>query len=321
MMSSYIITTRTRNEDGTFGKDHGDDFSYLGVSDKSKEPKWVDDDYYDIRYWMGHIVDEAKKDNDANILFFVHGYNTSAEEALERQRYIEQGLDNAGVPTVVVGFDWPTLSSVAGYIYDRQEAHQAAHDLVNGLIIPFSLYNDPDCTVNVNILAHSMGNYCLREAFRTTDKIRKDTIPNDWRVNQIILVAADIASDSFTVDHPDVASMFNHCTRITNYYNQFDEALAVSNIKRVGLDPRLGRVGMPLSAENNPKSIDVNCSERYKHIVDDVYSLSNMVQSHSWYFDDLIWFQDLAHTITGIEHSQIPTRSIINNNLFQLNGK
>jgi hypothetical protein len=95
--------------------------------------------------------------------------------------------------------------------------------------------------------------------------------------------------------------------RLTNYSNPFDAVLKLSNVKRVGVAPRVGRVGLPESVPD--KAVNVDCGRDYaahEAEMDDVLG----AKSHSWHFGDPVFTMDLLHTLDGdIDRRAIPTRA------------
>jgi esterase/lipase superfamily enzyme len=254
----------------------------------------------------------------------VHGYNTPPEESLTRQRLVEEELIERGFKCMLIGFDWPTAGSPALYAYDRFEAQNAASLLVKGGIIPFANYTLKDCPIKIHVMAHSMGGFVVREAFRAVDKGRNSDLANDWRIGQLVLFAADISSECFALNDTEMVPVFNHCGRLTNYFSGYDEALAVSNVKNIDISSRVGRVGMPIDTPAHEKAVDVDCGPRYaaipenerkqnlKKVIDDMVS-------HSWYLGDPIWYDDLAYTLKGqVDRNSIPTRTRVGPNDFVL---
>jgi hypothetical protein len=80
--------------------------------------------------------------------------------------------------------------------------------------------------------------------------------------------------------------------------------LKLSNIKRVGVAPRVGRVGLPDSAPD--KAVNVNCGGHYETLQRDP-DVSHW--DHAWYFSDPVFAEDLVHTLQGdIDRHYIPTR-------------
>jgi len=168
-------------------------------------------------------------------------------------------------------------------------------------------------------MAHSMGGFVVREAFRSVDKSRLSELPNDWRIGQMVLFAADVSSECFELDHPDMVPVFNHCGRLTNYFSGYDEALAVSNVKNIDIDSRVGRIGMPEETPADKKAIDVDCGPRYHAVTNRQFTVIDGMVSHSWYLEDSVWYDDLAITLKGqIDRDSLPTRSKIGKNDFVL---
>ncbi len=276
-----------------------------------------------VSQWLKEIVSHANPSPAKkwlDVIFFVHGYNTDAKEALLRQRLVEAELGKRHFECMVIGFDWPTAGNAALYSYDRFEAQQAAAYLVKGGIIPFTKFTLKDCPVNVHLMAHSMGGFVVREAFRSVDKGRDANLANDWRIGQLVLFAADISSDCFSINNPDMLPVFRHCGRLTNYFSGHDEALAASNAKNIDFSSRVGRVGMPIRTPANDKALDVNCGPRYAAVPERKFKTIDGMVSHSWYLEDDLWYDDLAYTLMGqLDRNVIPTRTFIGENDFELN--
>ena len=253
------------------------------------------------------------------VVFYVHGYNTDPAEALLRQRRLDRELAARDLPCTVVGFDWPTGGTAAAYLHDRLQAQGAALALVEGAILPFLRARRPDCPTPVHLLAHSMGAFVLREAFRAADQSHRPDLGGPWRVAQVVLVAADLSSDSFRGDHPDMAPVFARCGRLTNHFSGHDQALAVSSLKHLDLASRVGRVGMPAGAPGSARAVDVDCGPRYLAVPDRRLAELDGLVSHSWYLEDPRWHDDLAHTLRGaLGRAHFPTRSPVGENDFVL---
>lgn len=329
-MSSYVLSVRSKDKKADeFGVDVGVP-TYLVVPDGKEEPKPSQAVAGGVKAWMKAIVDEANPPGAApedrlDIVFFVHGYNTPADESLTRQRLVQAELRKRNFKCIVVGFDWPTKGGDLGaalYAVDREMAQDTAAWLVKGGIVPFTIFSAEVCPVNVHLMAHSMGGFVVREAFRTVDKARNPNLSNDWRIGQVVLFAADISSSCFELGNSDMDGVFNHCGRLTNYFSGYDKALAVSNAKNIDIDSRVGRVGMPVDTPVPGKALDVDCGPRYATNPDPKFKVIDGMPSHSWYLEDSIWYDDLAYTLQGnTDRNSIPTRSLKGENDFVLNTK
>lgn len=322
-MSSFVLSIRDEvSSENKFGVRIGS-VSYLQVPDDATEPM-PSHKVGDVRQWLDGIVGQANPPGttagkELDIVFFVHGYNTDAKEALVRQRLVEEELRKRHFGCMVIGFDWPTAGSVALYAYDRFNAQDAASYLVKGGIIPFTQYTAKDCPINIHVMAHSMGGFVVREAFRNVDKGHAANLANDWRIGQMVLFAADLSSECFSLNNSDMVSVFNHCGRLTNYFSGYDEALAVSNIKNIDISQRVGRIGMPTNNPGHEKALDVDCGPRYLEVPDRKFQVIHGMTSHSWYLEDEVWYDDLAFTLQGnIDRNAIPTRTKIGENDFVL---
>lgn len=318
-MDSFVLCVRDKDKQAdAFGTDVGG-ASYLRVPGGVAVPA-PSHALANPTTWLQAIADEASrpgKDVELDVVFFAHGYNTDPSEALLRQRLVQTELATRDYKCVVVGFDWPTAGNVFAYALDRFKAEDSAAMLVDAGIIPFTKFLIPNCPINVHLMAHSMGAFVVREAFRAIDKGRNADLSNDWRIGQMVLFAGDISSKCFAIGDPEMLPVFKHCGRLTNYFSGYDEALAVSNAKNIDIDERVGRVGMPVDTPAHDKAIDVDCGPRYAAVPKRTpFAHIHGMTSHSWYMEDPVWYDDLAITLDGsVDRNSIRTRKKATGNL------
>ncbi|NSX54068.1 alpha/beta hydrolase [Parasulfitobacter algicola] len=264
--------------------------------------------------WRNAVMDDACPNHSGHgeIVFYVHGFNTTTQNTLARHRLIKNGLRRQGFKGTVVSFDWPAADKALNYLEDRTDAKETARRLVDDGIRVFAQMQTPECGINLHIMAHSMGCYVVREAFDDADD-RRSIASTNWSVSQMLFVSADVSAASMAAENPKSASLYRHCMRLTNYANPYDGILSLSDVKRIGAAPRAGRVGLPQNAPQKAVNVDVGA-----------YYDENRVQfqdlefpAHSWYFYDETFMRDAFCTITGeIDRNAIPTRTGIRNSLI-----
>ena len=121
------------------------------------------------------------------VLVFVHGYNTMFAEGLYRFAQVVHDSKAVAVPVL---FTWASRGKLTDYVYDNNSATAARDDLEHTLRL--ILASDAE---QVNILAHSMGNWVTVEALRQI-KI-SGRIPAREKFGHIILASPDIDIDVF----------------------------------------------------------------------------------------------------------------------------
>ncbi|MGW1419484.1 alpha/beta hydrolase [Bradyrhizobium manausense] len=242
-----------------------------------------------------------------DILFFVHGYANTVENVDDRHKLIQAGLTANGFSCQVISFDWPSGDLALGYLRDRDEARLASVRLVSHGIKLFVRAQAEKCDINVHILGHSTGAFLIREAFDHADD--GQATATAWTAGQLVLIAGDVSAASFSAGNPETESTYRHCYRLTNFCSGYDEVLQISNVKRIGLSPRVGRVGLPADAP--PKAVNVDCSEHFHATYPPTGDVSiDVPMSHSWYFSDAKFLRDLTITLKGaVDRTLIPTRS------------
>lgn len=268
--------------------------------------------------WFNQVQHESGVTDTkmGNVVFFVHGFNTKQHEMRARHKKIVAGLEAQGFDGVVISYDWPSDGTALGYASDRSDARGAANFLLDKGIKEFARRQTADCTINLHILAHSMGCFVVREAFDYADD-NHAVAQTSWSVSQVALVAADISAKSMTKGSSQSSSLYRHSVRQTNYYSPLDEILSISNVKRVGVARRLGRVGLP--DDHSETAVNLYCGEYFrsnKHQFD-----SGLSVSHTWYFDSPRFYEDLFHTLEGkLDRKEIPTRGITDQGNLALSG-
>jgi esterase/lipase superfamily enzyme len=162
------------------------------------------------------------------VLVFVHGYNTRFGEAVFR---LAQIVHDSGITAAPILFTWPSRGELLGYTYDRESANYSRDALE---LLLQGLQKDP-AVGEIDVLAHSMGNWVTLEALRQMAIRDKRLAP---KIKNVMLASPDVDVDVFRrqfselgADHPP----------FTIFVSRDDEALAASQ-KVWGDRPRLGAV-------------------------------------------------------------------------------
>ncbi len=170
-------------------------------------------------------------------LVFIHGYNTSFDNAAYRTAQVAYDLKFDGAPFL---YSWPSGGSVASYTYDRESVEQARSYLHEFL----DLVVKDSGAKSVSIIAHSMGNQLMLDVLRD---MRPNTAPGGVVVSQVILAAPDVDRDAFEGLARDIQGLANG---VTLYAAANDRALNASRrfhggVPRAGDVPEGGPVVVP----------------------------------------------------------------------------
>jgi esterase/lipase superfamily enzyme len=145
---------------------------------------------------------------------FVHGYNTSFDNALYRTAQIAYDLKFDGATFL---YSWPSGGAVASYTYDRESA-QASEPYLKEFL---EMVVKQTGAKSVSVIAHSMGNQPLLDVLRDM----KAAAPKDVQISQVILAAPDVDADGFTNLAKTIQGLAKN---VTLYVASNDRALIVS---------------------------------------------------------------------------------------------
>jgi esterase/lipase superfamily enzyme len=147
-------------------------------------------------------------------IVFVHGYNTSFDNALYRTAQIAYDLEFDGAAFL---YSWPSGGGVASYTYDRESA-QASEPYLRQFL---EMVVKETGAKSVSIIAHSMGNQPVMDVLRDM----KSAAPPGVTISQVILAAPDVDADNFT----NLAQAIKGFAKgVTLYASSNDRALLVS---------------------------------------------------------------------------------------------
>ena len=205
----------------------------------------VSADYIDKQQLSAAVSAAAKPAGQRNVLIFVHGFNTRFDDAVYR---FAQVVHDANAPGIPVLFTWPSRGELKlrAYTYDRESANYsrgAFEQLIE------TLAANPNVK-DINIVAHSMGNWVTLEALRDM-AIRNGKIGS--KVRNVMLVAPDVDVDVFRTE---MQSMGKSRPRFFLFASQDDSALSFSKsvwggVQRIGaIDPAQEPYKSELAQEN-----------------------------------------------------------------------
>lgn len=265
------------------------------------------------RTWFDEVADLADGLKDGrlgkpgDVAVFVHGYNNDIAIVHKRLTQLQADLESEGFRGLAVAFDWPSADNTLNYLEDRHDAAAVAIELVDKAIAPLAGRQSSGCEINVHLLGHSTGAFVIMEAFAAAEK-RKSLYQSYWRVAQVAFIGGDVSSSSLGGDSAWAKPMYDRIMRLTNYANGFDDVLAVSNAKRLGVSPRAGRVGLPKPPHG--KSVNVDCGPFFSAL-DPKAQPAFGTFCHGWHIGNRVFARDLAMTFEGrIDRHAIPTRQL-----------
>jgi esterase/lipase superfamily enzyme len=166
------------------------------------------------------ISDRIAHSQKKEILVFVHGFNTTFEDASRRTAQIAYDMAYDG-PTIL--YSWPSQGSISPIAYnkDGRNAQLTVPHLEE--FLKMLLANSHATTIDV--IAHSMGNRPVTQALRDF-ALENRGQKNKPMFNQVALMAPDVDAALFQQMAHDM-ELSAH--RITLYASSRDAALRLSN--------------------------------------------------------------------------------------------
>lgn len=171
-----------------------------------------------------HISGRVGADRD--ILLYVHGFNTSLEEARLRLTQIAVDARFGGVPVL---FTWPSESGMLSYVSAKERA-TASRDALQGLIRDLAAVPGVG---RVHVLAHSMGSWLAMEALRENAIAGRPDL--DGKLGDVMLAAPDIDLGVFRQQMARLGA----AARVSIFVSRDDRALSLSS-RLAGDRPRVG---------------------------------------------------------------------------------
>jgi len=189
------------------------------------------------------IADRLARRPRRKAFVFVHGFNTSFEDAARRTAQIYNDVQFDGVPLF---YSWPSKGSANDYSHDTNNADQSVAylKLFLGDLAARGSFD------SITLLAHSMGNRALTRAFIELASDLPDAQLASF--SELILAAPDIDADVFRNDiAPALAAAGSP---VTLYASARDLAMVAS--QQLGGAPRAGDTRQGVVVVKGVETID-----------------------------------------------------------------
>jgi esterase/lipase superfamily enzyme len=160
-----------------------------------------------------------KADSTHDALLFVHGFNSSFDDACRRAAQIAYDLKFEGP---VFAYSWPSNNSLADYKKDGDMADWSGPHFTKFLKQALELKG----LNHLHIVAHSMGNRILTK----TIFVDTLTVEEQAHLGQVVFAAPDVARSDF--DQFDTGKV--KAQRLTLYASNHDQALIISKLRNGG---------------------------------------------------------------------------------------
>ncbi len=320
----YFATNRNHlpeNKLEVFGKTFNPDgvaalrFGYADFAD-GKTPKAVEV-YPEEATENGFVVKgsdrflkdlhKAMQGERSDTLIFVHGFNVTFMGALAAGADLAREVRVDGRPLNIVVFSWPSDGAAVplmSYYSDREDARVSGPALARAFLrlkefVTNELSSDDYCQRCLHLMAHSMGNYVLRNGLQAI--IAKDPKSLVRLFDQIILAAPDEDDDTFERDDK-LKPLPAIGRQVTVYFNPNDKALLISDKTKANPD-RLGSDGPRLIDLLPKKVVLVDCRN--------IAAVADKFTQHSYYIHSRAVSQDIAWVLLGLEAEVIQNRDFV----------
>lgn len=209
------------------------------------------------------LVTAGKAKGGVDLILLLHGYASTFEGALERAAEIKRAYATKRRAVEVAVFCWPSdgaLTPLIAYKSDRDDARASAKAVARALLFFFDylrkLSAEEMCQARLNLVAHSMGNYVLRNAVQAIlSEFGGRRLPRAF--TNIFLMAADEDDDALA-DPLKLARLPEMAEAVHVYFSTSDRALTISDLTK-GNPDRLGTAG-PRTLTSLPQKVTlVDC--------------------------------------------------------------
>jgi esterase/lipase superfamily enzyme len=181
----------------------------------------------DARSFQQLLARRVEKSPRKDLFVFVHGYNTSFEEAAQRTAQMAFDLKFPGAP---VFYSWPAETLLRYAIAEKNVEWSLPH-----LIHFLREISQKSGALEIHLIAHSMGNRALTNALNAL-ALQKSVKPQFFQ--NVILAAADVDQLLFAQIQNRIRSLTKN---MTLYASNNDKALQIS--ARIHKVARLGQAG------------------------------------------------------------------------------
>ena len=178
-------------------------------------------------------LSNPQKNQNEDILLYIHGFNNSVEESLLRASQIACDIGFGGR---VAMFSWPSLESPICYYQDKDQIDVAIKKFLDFLVILCQSAR------KVHIIAHSAANLLF-----TRSALAASAILHNFKgkIGQLICAHADVKVefflDVFKDSNTGVAGIESIVDNVTVYYHRRDKALWWAANSIFGTGDRIGR--------------------------------------------------------------------------------
>ena len=192
--------------------------------------------------FLGRITAAVASSQAKDAFIFVHGYNTSFEDAAIRTGQMAFDLSFIGAPIL---YSWPSKGAIKDYPSDEANVIWTSKHFERFLV----LIAERSGAEKIHVIAHSMGNRAVCDALRALSL--STPVGETVLLHHLVLAAPDIDADTFRELTDALRKMSGH---ITLYSSSADTAIKAS--QRIHRNPRAG--GPPLVIVPGVDSIDAS---------------------------------------------------------------
>lgn len=229
------------------------------------DPWLIKDDVvrHDGNPWVQALKRQLDQTDNRNVCIFVHGYNASF---IKNTLLAAEIFHYTGRQGAMVSFEWPSESSVFGYLADKGNATYSTRHF-RGLIANLAKEVEID---SITIIAHSAGSPIVVNALRELRLLEHDLSAEDVRekyhIGRVVLAAPDMDLMAFVNAIHD--RFFELAEGIAVYASPNDKSLGLSQVlydeKRLGRS--VGRLEdwekQVLLAAENIEMIDASLADK-----------------------------------------------------------
>lgn len=230
------------------------------------------------------------KNQNEDILLYIHGFNNSVEECLLRSSQIACDIGFGGRLAV---FSWPSLESPIRYYQDKDQIDVAVRKFLDFLVVLCQNAR------KVHIIAHSAANLLFTRSALAASAILAQY---KGKIGQLICAHADVKIEFFLDvfrDSDTVAGIESIVDNVTVYFHRRDKALWWAADSIFGTGDRIGRQESR-QLPNEMKLENINIGEwaaTRESILCFFINIPNI--KHNVYAENPLVLEDMSEIING----------------------